>query len=343
MNDIGLPRQLLVTLRPRVWQILAIWVKENLVKIKERGIQSKDRLNMIRFALLDSLNYFIEWNHGLSAYINGSAFTTLLLETNLTKVRFPALNIFKNIRKEIDPAVYTMRLRNPPAFKAWLHKDTTETQPNDYHYSNENIILMYAQRNYLVQWENYPFHLDIDHIVPAAWMVFRAGPRPESDFWKVRPKVESYWRYTVLHCIGNYRYLPDSLNRAYGDKSPKDKFICHPFDLPTNSELHERAGLQTVQDALDASAISSDEVKQWESLHERAGLRTVQDVLDASAISNDEVKQWESLSEEDPRVWTTKRFACFKQLVDLRRFRLYRIMFEAMQWDEWVEAIKENG
>jgi hypothetical protein len=89
-NVLGLPRLLIQSLRPRVWQTIAIWVNANFGKIRDIGIQSSNRQNLIRFALFDSLNYFIEWSRGLSTYINRSGFIALLVEADLTQSRFPA-------------------------------------------------------------------------------------------------------------------------------------------------------------------------------------------------------------------------------------------------------------
>ena len=61
----------------------------------------------------------------------------------------------------------------------------------------------------------------------------------------------------------------------------------------------------------------------------------------ASAIEDIDVKQWEDLSEGNTKIWTADRFASFKQLVNHRRYRMYRGVFNSMQWDEWIKAI--NG
>jgi hypothetical protein len=308
-NVNGLPRQLIQSLRPRVWQTIAIWVNVNFEKIKENGIQPKDRLNLIRFALLDSLNYFIKWERGLSTYIKSPAFITLPVEADLTRSYFPSLGIFKRVKNKVDQDGYSLRFSKPLSYNAWLNKDSTPTYPNDNQLSNEDAILMYAQRHYLNQWEK--FHTDVDHIVPSQWMVFRAGPLPESVFWKVRG-VPSYLRFDVLHQTGNFRYWPDSLNRSYQDRPPNEKFIYRQIDEETDPE------------------------------HKYYGLLTVKDVLAASFIDSDDAKQWEDLCVEKPKNWNGKRFASFKDLVTKRRYRMYKEMFEALLWEEWIEKINGN-
>jgi hypothetical protein len=299
-NAIGLPRQLLLSLRPRVWQTIALWVKSNFKKINENGFQPKERLNIIRFALLDSLNYFIEWNRGLSSYIKSSSFISLPAKLATSRSYFPALEIFKQVKKKVDQDRYSLRFPTPLSYNSWINDDL------DNQLSNEYVILMYAQRHYLAQWEK--FHLDIDHIVPSQWMVFRAGPLPETVFWKVRG-VPSYLRYHVLQRTGNHRYWPGSLNRAYHDSPPNVKFIHCNFDEATDKD------------------------------HARVGLMTVNDVLDASAIELNDAKQWEELCEGNPKIWTGDRFDSFKYLVTRRRYRMYKELFEALQWEEWSEKI----
>lgn len=309
-NPIGLPRQFIQTLRPRVWQIIAMWVNANFNRIKEnKGIEKEDRLNLIRFALLDSLNFFIVWSRGVSAYINNPAFQKLLfIESDLARKHFPALEIFKRVKKEVDRVGYSLRFSTPLSYNNWLNKDLTPTLPTDKQLSNEHAILMYAQRHYLTKWENY--HVDVDHIAPSQWMIFKAGPLRESVFWKV-PKVPSYQRYQVSNRTGNFRYWPDSLNRRYHDSPPNVKFI------------HRK-----IADAAD-------------SQHNYFHMATIEDILKASAIDLEDAKEWEALCEGNLKLWTAERFASFKHLVYKRRYRMYKHMFEALQWAKWEETI--NG
>jgi len=190
---------------------MAIWVNANYEKIKEKGIQKKDRLNLIRYGILDAINYFIEWRNGLSNYINGPTFISLPVDSNLFSSHFPALEIFRLIREKIINDRNSIQFLTPLSYNTWLKKNSTPTSPSDNQLSNEGAILMFAQRHYLTKWEN--LHLDVDHIIPSHWMVFRAGSQPASVFWKV-PKVAMWNRYKVLNRTGNYRFWPNTLNRA---------------------------------------------------------------------------------------------------------------------------------
>jgi hypothetical protein len=307
-NNLGLPRIFIESLRPRVWQTIAIWVNANFKEIKKNGIQKKDRLNMIRFALLDSLNYFIEWRSGLSTYIKSPSFVTLAIGPTLARSHFPALEVFKLIRNKVKEDRYSLQFSKPLSYNFWLNKDSTPTYPNNNQLSNEDYILMYAQRHYLAQWEEKMYTLDVDHIAPSDWMYFRG--QVETNCWKVKG-VQSYLRFEVLNRTGNYRYWPDTLNRAYQDMPPNGKYICRQMDEETDSD------------------------------HKKYGLMTVRDVLAASFINPEDAKQWEDLCTENPKFWNGKRFASFKELVTKRRYRMYKEMFEALQWNEWIKNI--NG
>ncbi len=307
-NPKGLPRLLLESLRPRVWHTVAIWVNTNYEEINKGCIHPGDRLNMIRFALLDALNYLIDWDRGLATYIQSSSFINLPIKPVLTKKRFPSLEIYKSIKEKVEQDRYFLRFSKPLSYYSWLRQDTSPTFTYENELSNEKIILMYCQRHYLSIWERSYLHLDIDHIVPSDWMVLRAGSRPATDLWKVKG-VPIYTRYDVLHRTGNYRYWPNSLNRAYHDKAPNDKYIYSQLDDETDPE------------------------------HERLGLPTVEDVLAASLISPEDAKGWEELCTENPKYWTGKRFFRFKQLVTKRRYQMYKQLFEAMKWDDWIEKM----
>lgn len=308
MNDIGLPRQYLASLRPRVWQGITLWIYNNLEAIQKHGISEIERLNIIRYAILDSHNYFLGWQRNLSKYINSASFSTLAANALARPGLFPALQIFQEVQLKASQDNYSIDFFTPSGYHDWLTNGLIPEKPNYNQLNNEHYLLMFAQRRFLSLWEKY--HLDADHIVPSMWMVFRAGPTPTSHFWRV-PNVESYWRYQVINRAGNKRYWPDSLNRAYHDISPTQKYI-HP--------------------SLDT---------QTDELHQKFDLHTVQDVLAASAIDEDLVEDWQAVSEGASRVWNTERFARFRKVVNQRRIRIYNQQFEAMKWSEWVETINK--
>ncbi|MHB1481617.1 MAG: hypothetical protein ACYCXH_04785, partial [Bellilinea sp.] len=311
-GDIGLPRQYLVSLRPRVWQIILIWIEKNLDSIKLDGIKPIDRLNMIRYAVLDSLNFHIQWQRSLSNYVNNPWFSKNIAEYVCKESAFPGYDLFEHIQRKVIQDRYAINFRNPNTFSEWLSSGDEPGNLNWKVMSNEHFLVMFAQRHYLVKWEKYK--LDIDHILPSAWMSFRAGPIPESRFWKIK-KIPSWWRHEILNRSGNKRYWPDSLNRIYKDASPETKYINLDLDYPVNDEYN---------------------------LHNLCGLFTVRDVLKASAIDEDLAEKWAALSTKNSREWTTQRFLDFNDVVNQRRDRLYKHLYKMLQFTKWENHLSTD-
>lgn len=307
-DDIGLPRQFLASLRPRVWQVICLWVHKHIDTIEANGLSRDERLNIIRYAVLDAHNFFLGWQRNLSRYINSTSFSTLSANALVLNGNFPALKIFQRVIQKAGQDGYSIDFFTPQGYDNWLNSGSVPEKPNYNQLNNEHLLLMYSQRLFLSKWEKY--HLDSDHIVPAMWMVFKAGPIPASHFWRV-PNVESYLRYQVINRAGNKRYWPDSLNRAYHDMSPTKKYIRSGLDTPTDD------------------------------LHQKFDMPTVREVLQASAIDDDLVEDWQAISTGDARVWNTERFSRFKKVVNQRRYRMYKRLFEALNWSEWIDQINK--
>lgn len=308
-GDIGLPRQYLTSLRPRVWQIVLIWIEKNLDHIKKYGLNPNDRLNMIRYAVLDSLNFNIQWQRSLSNYVNNPWFSKNIAEFVCTTTSFPGYDLYQLIQSRVIQDNYTINFHNPADYSKWLSSGNESGNLNWNVMSNEHFLVMFAQRQYLVKWERYK--LDIDHILPSAWMSFRAGPIPESRFWKVE-NIPSWWRHQILNRSGNKRYWPDSLNRIYKDVAPETKYINMDLECPVDDEYN---------------------------LHHLCGLFTVRDVLEASAIDIDLAEKWVTLSADRPREWTAHRFLDFNDTVNLRRYRMYKQLYELLQFSEWEQNL----
>jgi len=306
-GDIGLPRQFFAGLRSRVWQTALIWIEKNLPHIESDGISLADRLNIIRYAVLDSLNFNIQWQRNLSNFVNNTWFLKDPGEFVCDKPHFPGHELYKLMQNKIIENNFKSVFRDPKTYSAWLSSGIESGGLNQNGLSNEHYIVMYAQREYLVNWEK--IRLDVDHILPSSWMSFRAGPIPESRFWKVE-KIDSWWRHQVLNRSGNKRYWPDSLNRINKDVSPQNKYI---------------------------NSITDNPIKDHQELYRNCGLEKVSDILEASAIDEDLAEKWVSLSTITPRVWTTERFLDFRWLVDERRIRMYSHLYETLRFSEWED------
>jgi len=307
-GDMGLPRQYLAGLRPRVWQTILVWIEKNLEQIRAHDIDPTDRLNMIRYAVLDSLNFLIPWQSSLSAYVAQEWFAVFPAQYAAEHTAyFPALEIYQKIREHVNdnnPIFHT-----PEAHAQWLSSVRNPGELPSHELSNEHCLILYAQRQYLVKWEKY--RLDVDHILPSAWMSFRAGPIAVSHFWRVE-KIDYLMRHRVLNWSGNKRYWPDVLNRMYQDVAPHKKFIGSNLELPMD-ETHQSYGLFTVKDVLAATAMDENQAEMWAAL--------------ACPNTNEQ------------RIWTTQRFLDFTRAVNHRRAWMYRQLYDSLQFSEWAAVL----
>jgi hypothetical protein len=165
--------------------------------------------------------------------------------------------------------------------------------------------LLYSQRNYLEKWEKLN-DLDKDHIIPNNWMNFR-GPVGNNKFWKVE-NVNTDGRSPVINSPGNFRFWPSTLNRIYQDIKPSSKHIHFEDKVNLDAE-HNSRYLNTVRDVLDASFIDLGELDMINR-------------IEHMKINNDN------------RVWTTEKYNLFKQFVDHRCYRMYKILYETVKFDE---------
>ena len=291
-DDIGLPREYLTTLRPRVWQTIAIWIYQYLDHICIQGITKADRLNMLRFAVLDAHNYFLKGGGGLSSFMSRPSISTGLAKQIDGRESFP--NLYPSFKETLPEGYETCPLQ-PEAFQSWIEPGSIK--PNWNQFSNENLLILYAQRHWIRRWEEKNIRLDIDHIAPSRWMYF-AGRTGAGSFWKADRDIYNQ-RYVVMNSSGNKRFWPDSLNRSYRDSPPHLKYVNGNLEQLTDGP------------------------------HTALGLGTVADILAASALDEDLAQDWSDLGcTNDNRVWTADRFANFKLMVDKRRIRLYRQMFD---------------
>jgi hypothetical protein len=309
-GDIGLPRQYLAGLRPRVWQTILVWIEKNLKQIRAHGINPADRLNMIRYAVLDSLNFLIPWQSNLAAYTAQEWFARFPAEYAAEHISyFPALEIYQKIRERASGNNLSPTFHTPESYSQWLFSGSKLGGLTLNELSNEHCLILYAQRQYLVKWEKY--RLDVDHILPSAWMSFRAGPIASTHFWRVE-NFDHWNRHRVLNWSGNKRYWPDVLNRIYQDVAPHKKFIGSNLELPMD-ETHQYYGLFTGKDVLAATAMDESLAEMWLAL--------------ARPNTNEQ------------RIWTTQRFLDFARAVNQRRSWMYRQIYDILQFSEWAAVL----
>lgn len=312
-DDYGLPRQLVLRLRPRVWQTILIWIYQHQPS-NGTEVSEKNRFEMVRFALLDAMDYFIfvNWRRGYSSYINSSLFLRLLTEGIEGVDAFSAQKIFLKVQdraindgwsKEDSP----LHLFKPEEYKSWIELKNTKTEINWRSHYIGNVCLLFAQRKFLHTWENLN-DLDVDHIIPYSWMSF-SGRSVSQTFWKFDTAGLDA-RSPVINSPGNYRFWPATLNRQYQDGKPKEKHI-HADIANELDGNHVERGLHTVKDVLDASFIDQEflnleQEMEIEKEKEKAGFR----------------------------VWTDSTYRKLETLVNQRSYKMYANLHDTLRLSE---------
>jgi hypothetical protein len=310
-GDIGLPRQLIQRMRQRIWHTILFWIFKHKREF-DPEIDYSDRLNIIRFALLDMMDYFmfVGWWRGYSQYVNNRMFDRLLVQGLSESNKFPTKEIYLKVkgRLELDGVLGKKELKIllPVEYKAWIAPNNTKDYLNWNSHFGGNVFLLYSQRHYLEKWKKLN-DLDKDHIIPYNWMNF-SGPVGNREFWKVE-NVNTDGRSPVLNSPGNFRFWPSTLNRIYQDIKPSSKHIRTEDNIYLDVEHNSRC-LNTVRDVLDASFIDIEEL----------------DMI--NKIENMKTKN------NDHRYWTTEKYELFKQFVDQRCYRMYKILYETVKFNE---------
>jgi len=310
-DDYGLPRQLINRLRPRVWHTILYWIFNHLEKIG-LAVSEADRFEMVRFAMLDAMDYFLfrYWWRGYSSFTNHTMFYNLLLESQKDAEQFSAKEVFTKVKKRVSSEYFldnkNLHILSPEEYREWISPENSRERLNWNSHLAGDVLLMYAQRKYLTKWQSLD-DLDKDHIVPYNWMNFR-GPTGNREFWKLdQGSVGVEGRSPVLNSPGNFRYWPASLNRQYQHINPTRKFIQKDYELELDDN-HKLRGLFSVGDILEASFIDLDLVDMFEEL--------------------------ERFINGDYRIWTLHRYNTFKRLVDERCCRMYQDLYTTLKLGE---------
>lgn len=309
-GDYGLPKQLIQRLRPRVWHNILLWIYIN-HNNTTNDIPEDDRFNIVRFAILDLMDYFIftSWWAGYSRYVNNHSFYKLLKDATIIQPGFSAQGIFDQVRKRVQwdniQNIPQLHILSPQEYFNWIIPGS-DNKVNWNSFSAGDIILMYAQREYLYQWESLN-DIDKDHIIPYSWMNF-AGPNTTSHFWKVETNSVKEGRSPVINNPGNFRYWPASLNRQYQDARPSIKHI-HKNDYSLDID-HQKRGLKATTNVLEASSITLEIVELIDQL----------ELL--------------KISMKDERKWTTEQYDLFTKIIYKRCFLMYEELYTTLRLNE---------
>ena len=309
-GDFGLPWRLLRYMRGRVWHSTAYWVCKHYDEVEAKGgVNQQSWLEMVRYAMADYFRYFLlPQNRRIpNQYTNQKHFLTIPFEeiNSCSGSTFPANQIMKRLQTVAANADWKIYIPKPQEYYEMIRPEANPDFPNYTELVNEDGLLYYAQRELLGI--KHDIHYDVDHIIPSAWMSFRRGPLP-SDFWRVE-NVDGDRRYRVMDTWGNKRFWPSQLNRSYRDKPPKEKYIHGQCEDQVSESTYQEYGMNSVDDVLRLSFIDQSKAELWKQVE----------------IGTDN------------HYWTTERFRRFKELVDMRRCRMYQYLYDLLDWGAWKD------
>ncbi|MGC4096875.1 MAG: DUF262 domain-containing protein [Nitrospira sp.] len=300
VNNSGLPKPLLATIRWRTWHALLAWFDRH---NPNKDVIEKSQLEIMRFVLLDHL--FIG-----SDSVDVIRKPFFLAQSKSAESLFPGREIFADLKGYLSPGFLTPRdyqelVEQPDAPWSILR--------------DEWALLLWAQRNWLDRWfpkfdpaaaqvaDDLPY--DIDHIMPSNFFDGRSvGNRIAQEITTDFERNKSALRES----IGNKRAWPREANRSDHDEAPTGKLF-----LDRNAEDH----------------IPEDHpLKGWK-------VNTVGAVWQASLIPESEVKLWRESSGDSDGDWTDpNRFTAFRKAVNARRVRLYESFFQEFGYEEWLPS-----
>ena len=296
-RDPGLPTPLLAQVRWGVWHALVVWLAAS----DRIEVSATDRLEMIRFALMD---LFCIKRH---TEVHAGAQFKAALES---PAQFPGRETYHKLR-DADPTRLQPTLFSQTDFANRLLN--SEGPPEWALVHNERLLAMWAQRAFLTRCfpdfdptrfarDDLPY--DVDHILAAAHLARQGHKTSVPDHFYT-------WRDRLQSSAGNLRYWPKGANRADGDDDMLVKQLLGAAadELPPNSQLRAQP----------------------------LGLRTCGEVRAASFIPEEDVALWTRATQPSKFDWSDPaRLDAFREATMRRRVAMYNEMFDVIDFAAWM-------
>lgn len=319
-EDIGLPKKLLLSIKPALLHPVLTWIYFNQSNPK---ILEKNRINILRYLVFCHLT--VEKHDKTSKEI-------MELLKNKIYENFPDKEIYEALLKE----ELTVPIPKPKEFSKpfdvvadgfFRHHNDVFNIPDDPHnsfrswfWNDSKEMLLWFQRSYASIWfdgydptstDAYDTPYDWDHIMPKSHLITSgAAPNTHSVDKDLNNKFD--WnRARYVNSIGNYRLWPFWANRKDNNKCHTEKLRMVAKDLKNDIDA-ENLKLKTVDDFLIASSIPLSDKKLW---------------LDAGGIV---------------RNWTLDRRFAWQKAVEKRTIYLYETLYTTFEFDKWLVVEKDK-
>jgi hypothetical protein len=313
-DDIGIPRKLLLSVKPSLIHPVLIWLFKN---SKTTENDESNRAAILRYLLL----CLIGMGNGQEKDKASKTVVEIIRNTN---GNFPDLEIHRELlEKKLavripEPRMFELTLASPASGLLRYYNEVMGDEEDIYRdfrgrfWANKELLLWF-QRKYHARWftgynpmsnDAYDTPYDYDHILAKSHLITSGGslniqidePADQRHFYDNRG--------LYINSIGNFRAWPLWANRS-------DRNICHTEKM----KLYD-------------SDFEDDDTSL------ELGLKSNSDFLKASAISEDDLNLWMSC-EGYAREWPDARRIAWQQAVENRVKYLFRLFYNNLRFDNW--------
>jgi hypothetical protein len=315
-DDIGLPKKLLLEIKPQMYHPVFIWIHAN---INKQDLIQSNRVNIVRYLMISFLT--------VEKPEKASREAIEIVRLNLNQ-SFPDAQIYhrwlerKFAVKIPTPEQFNIPFNKLPDGFLRTGEELFNIQEDEFNifrkwfWSDSNSLLLWYQRKFASNWfkgydptstDAFDTPYDYDHIVPKSHLI-TSGASPVTYSKERELNVKFDWnRSLYINSIGNYRLWP-----FWGNRSDSNR--CHTEKLKMETPVFN-----------DAASTELD-------------LHSVHEYLRASAISTEDESLWYDAG-GDVREWPQERRLSWQTAVEKRVCYLYQLLYGSFSFDKLISNI----
>jgi hypothetical protein len=311
-KDIGIPKKLLLSLKPSLVHPILIWLYKNADHPEHDRQNRKAVLRYILFSLFC-----------INAQEKDKASREAVEIIRTTNGVFPDKDIYETWLEEewverlpgISDFNKTLQLPADGLLRPWHEVMGEESDPYRgfrHHFWNNKELLLWFQREYHAEWfagynpmsrDAYDTPYDYDHILPKSHLITSGGNFSYHIDNQAGHDRFHGARSLYVNAIGNYRAWPAWANRSDNNK-------CHT-------------------EKLRYYGVEDDETACELRLNDNSAF------LAASAIPRNDIELWRN-AKGSPRDWPADRRIAWQQAVENRVKYLYYVLFTELGFSNWI-------
>lgn len=310
--DIGLPRKLLLSIKPTMLHPILIWLYN-----KDSNTDEENRIPILRY-LIYSFFGIISNRHDKASkktveilknckdvFPDREIYKQWLNEKNMA-IQLPPLEIFSETFSE-DADGFLRELEKIKVKEGDIYRDFRIT----FWYKKE--LLLWFQREFYAKWfvgynpmsnDAYDTPYDYDHIVPYSHLINSGSILKTGSNDTGKHQKFSNCRYSYVNSIGNLRMWPSWANRS-------DNNSCHTKKLKMENEFEINT------ETIDLSFKSNN------------------DFILASSINIEDFELWKKAGGK-PMDWNQDRRKAWQEAVEKRVLFLFQNFYDSFEFSKWT-------